>query len=55
MTTLLVPLRAYIADLRERLTNCQWIGDDKQAIYLQASLDHAQAMLKRGETYMPLF
>lgn len=57
MTTskLLIPLRDYIRDLRERLANCQWIGDDKQALYLQTCLDHAQALLKRGDTYLPLF
>lgn len=55
MQTYLLPLRDYIAALREQLANCEWIGDDAQAKCLQERIDYARELVDKGDVYMPLF
>lgn len=57
MTTseLLVPLRAYIADLQEQLSNCEWVGDDAMVQYLQKCMDYAKELQDNGDVYLPTF
>lgn len=55
MQTLLLPLRDYIRDLNEQLSNCEWVGDDERARYLQKCIDYAHELVDKGEVYLPLF